>query len=185
MEIKIALTNLGKYNEGELAFKWMNLPYTDEEFQETLEAIGIDGVNYEEYFISDYEAPFHIDEYENLEKLNDMADELENVDFPVRDIGYDVEDVINFANELEMAGIICDSIDYVGDIIEDEHLDDMVYHEVKEYGWRRALYMLNGIECTSGDFYRINGYGNVENIDPDYLDAIMDDLMGEVKAYFA
>src|SRR5699024_5011295 len=153
--------NLGKYNEGELAFKWMNLPYTDEEFQETLEAIGIDGVNYEEYFISDYEAPFHINEYENLEKLNDMADELENVDFPVRDIGYDVEDVINFANELGMAGIICDYNKYVGDIIEYEHLYDMVYHEVKEYGWRRALDILNGIECTSGDFYRINGYDNV------------------------
>src|SRR5699024_11657814 len=116
--------NLGKYNEGELWFKWNKLPYKKEEFQETLEAIGIDGVNYEEYFISDYEAPFHIDEYENLEKLNDMADELENVDFPVRDIGYDVKDVINFANELEMAVIISDSMDYVGDIIEDEHLDD-------------------------------------------------------------
>src|SRR5699024_3116995 len=110
---------------------------------------------------------------------------LENVDFPVRGIGYDVEDVINFANELEMEGIICDSIDYVGDIVEDEHLDDMVYHEVKEYGWQRALYMLNGIECTSADFYHINVYGNVENIDPDYLDDIMGDLMGEVKAYFA
>src|SRR5699024_5960300 len=78
--IRIALTNLGKYNEGELTYKWVELPYTDEEFQETLEAIGIDGENYEEYFISDYEAPFHIDEYENLEKLNDKAMEYDVLD---------------------------------------------------------------------------------------------------------
>src|SRR5699024_1531006 len=140
---KVALTNLGKYNEGELAFKWMNLPYTDEEFQETLEAIGIDGENYEEYFISDYEAPFHIGEYENLEKLNDIADELENVDFPVRGIGYDVKDVINFANELEMEEIIRDSIEKVGVLVEVDHLNDMVNHEVKEYGWGRQVYRLN------------------------------------------
>ena len=183
--IRIALTNLGKYNEGELTYKWVELPYTDEELTKALEAIGIDGENYEEYFISDYEAPFHIDEYENLTKLNDIADELEKVDFPVRDIWYDVEDVINIANKLETGGILSDAWEYIGDIIDDEQLDELVAHEAQNNGWQRVKFFIGGIERINEDFYHINGYGNVENIDPEYLDAIMDDLMGEVKAYFA
>ena len=78
--IRIALTNLGKYNEGELTYKWVELPYTDEELTEALEAIGIDGEEYEEYFITDYEAPFNIGEYENLEELNDKAMEYDVLD---------------------------------------------------------------------------------------------------------
>lgn len=180
--IRIALTNLGKYNEGELAFKWMDLPYTDEEFQETLEAIGIDGEEYEEYFISDYEAPFHIGEYESITKLNELAEELEGFDIPV---GYDEEIVVNFAHELENVGIIDDAMEYVGDIIDDEQLDELVAYEAQNNGWQRVKFFIGGIERINEDFYRINGYGNAENIDPEYLDAIMDDLMGEVKAYFA
>ena len=29
--LRVALTNLGKYNEGELIFKWLDLPATEEE----------------------------------------------------------------------------------------------------------------------------------------------------------
>ena len=74
--IKIALTNLRKYNEGELVFEWVNLPCED--FTEVLKRIG----NPEEYFISDYECEIpHIEihEYENLEELNEIAEELEGL----------------------------------------------------------------------------------------------------------
>ena len=47
--IKIALTNLEYYNEGELLFEWVDLPCDD--FTDAFKAIG----NPEEYFISDYE----------------------------------------------------------------------------------------------------------------------------------
>ena len=52
---KIYLTNLGKYNEGELVGKWIDLPISEEELEATLEEIGIDGEKYEETFITDYE----------------------------------------------------------------------------------------------------------------------------------
>lgn len=74
--IKIALTNLRRYNEGDLIFKWVTLPCED--FEEVFNVIGHD-----EYFISDYECEeFHIEihEYENLERLNELAEELECLD---------------------------------------------------------------------------------------------------------
>lgn len=79
--IKIALTNLGKYNEGDLVFKWIDLPASEEEIEEVKEAIGIND-QYEEWFISDYETDIEgltIDEYENLERLNELAERLDDL----------------------------------------------------------------------------------------------------------
>lgn len=76
--IRIYVTNLGKYNEGELVGKWLELPASDEEIEEVLEEIGIDE-NYEEYFISDYEAPFKIGEYDDLDEINDKVKQYESL----------------------------------------------------------------------------------------------------------
>ena len=57
--MNIYLTNLGKYNEGELVGEWVQLPISDEELQEVFKRIGIDGKEYEEYFIADYECDFY------------------------------------------------------------------------------------------------------------------------------
>lgn len=79
MEIRIFLTNLGKYNEGELVGNWFTLPI---DLDEALKEIGIgeenaDGSVYEEFFITDYEAPFKIGEYDDIEHLNSIAEELD------------------------------------------------------------------------------------------------------------
>lgn len=75
--MKIYLTNLGKYNEGELIGEWLELPATKEEIQKTLKNIGI-GKEYEEYFITDYEETNGIElgEYENIYELNEKAETL-------------------------------------------------------------------------------------------------------------
>ena len=78
--VRIALTNLGKYNEGILVYGWLELPFTDEEMDQVLEAIGIDDQVYEEYFISDYDTDIlglKIDEYTNLYRLNDLIVEYD------------------------------------------------------------------------------------------------------------
>ena len=72
--MKIYLTNLGKYNEGQLVGEWVELPVSQEELKEVFERIGIDGKEYEEYFITDYECDFYqIGEYENLDTLNEIG----------------------------------------------------------------------------------------------------------------
>ena len=68
--LKIYLTNLGKYNEGEMVGEWVTLPVND--FKPILNKIGINE-QYEEWFITDYEAPFSIGEYDNIEELNNIA----------------------------------------------------------------------------------------------------------------
>lgn len=82
MELKAFVTNLGKYNEGELVGEWVEFPISDDEIEEILERIGIDGEEYEEYFITDYEADFDaadiLGEYVTLETLNEIAEALEN-----------------------------------------------------------------------------------------------------------
>lgn len=50
------VTNLGKYTEGELVGKWLDFPTTQTKINTVLKEIGIDGIRYEEIFITDYEA---------------------------------------------------------------------------------------------------------------------------------
>lgn len=69
----IYLTNLGKYNEGALVGQWLNVPCTNEEFKQALLNIGVDSVEHEEYFITDYEYLKGISEYSNIEEVNEIA----------------------------------------------------------------------------------------------------------------
>lgn len=70
--IRIALTNLKKYNEGELIFEWVDLPCDDSE--EVFDRIG-----HNEYFISDWECDLNgvkIREYDNIHELNELTQQL-------------------------------------------------------------------------------------------------------------
>ena len=64
------ITNLGKYNEGALVGEYLKFPTTAEEVQALLKRIGIDGVRYEEIFITDYDGDMpglyaHFGEYKD------------------------------------------------------------------------------------------------------------------------
>ena len=84
------ITNLGKYNEGELVGEWVKFPTTAEEMKEVFKRIGIGqkddfGQPYEEWFITDYDC--YVDglydklgEYENLDELNYLASKLDEMD---------------------------------------------------------------------------------------------------------
>lgn len=80
--LKLYIANLGKYNEGELVGKWVNLPC--EELGQVLEEIEvIEGTAYEEYAIHDYESDIdglEVGEYESIWELNDLAEQLESLD---------------------------------------------------------------------------------------------------------
>lgn len=64
------ITNLGKYNEGELVGETLKFPTTTEEVQALLKRIGVDGVRYEEFFITSFDGDVlglydYLTEYEN------------------------------------------------------------------------------------------------------------------------
>ena len=111
--ISIYITNLGKYNEGYLMGEWVKLPVPADKLDEVLARIGIDG-EYEEYFITDYEASFanlNLSEYTSIEALNSFAERLDEME------SWEVE---KLAAVLEYETV--SSITEIMDIID--HLDD-------------------------------------------------------------
>lgn len=82
--IEAYVTNLGKYNEGELVGEWVKFPVSKEEMSAVLDRIGI-GSEYEEIFITDYDTSLYgvssqLGEYENLDKLNYLAGVIAELD---------------------------------------------------------------------------------------------------------
>ena len=84
MKLEAYITNLGKYNEGELIGKWITFPIDEEEREAVLEEIGIseepneEGLIYEEYFFTDYENNiFGCGEYESIEHCSTVEEALE------------------------------------------------------------------------------------------------------------
>ena len=79
------ITNLGKYNEGELVGETLKFPTTTEEVQGLLKRIGVDGIRYEEFFITSFDCDVlglydYLSEYENLDELNHLACLLSELD---------------------------------------------------------------------------------------------------------
>ena len=115
------ITNLGKYNEGELVGEWVKFPTTSEELQKVFERIGIGskdefGNPYEEWFISDYDCYVSglydkLGEYESLDELNYLASKLQELDnheyehfqaaMQISDYTGNVKDVINLIDNLD------------------------------------------------------------------------------------
>lgn len=76
--LKIFISNLRKYNEGQIIGKWVSLPCED--IKEVLEKIS--NSDNDELFISDYETDISglkVSEYDNILELNTIAEEIEEM----------------------------------------------------------------------------------------------------------
>lgn len=182
MEINVALTNLGKYNEGELVYEWLTLPAEKDDLVQAMLDIGIDNAEYEEFFISDYEAPFRIGEYDNLDELNEMAEVIDVIpevkeNFYGVDL-YDVERVIGLASELEAAGALRDGTEIVGDIVDGDELDEMARQQLEDGGWERVAIFLGNASMTN-EYHYIDGYGNIDRLTNDILETKVKEMLEE------
>ena len=132
------VTNLGKYNEGQLVGAPLKFPTTTEAVQDLLKRIGIDGVRYEEIFITEFESDVlglydHLGEYENIDELNHLAcvlSELSQDELAVFEAVMDsgeytgsVKDLINLAQNL-------DNYDFNPDIDSEEALGRLYIQEL-------------------------------------------------------
>ena len=126
------ITNLGKYNEGELVGEWVKFPTTAEELKEVFKRIGIGqkddfGQPYEEWFITDYDC--YVDglysklgEYENLDELNYLASKLDEMDqsdyakfqaaMEIGDYTSSLQEIINLTENLDCYEVYPDIHDY-------------------------------------------------------------------------
>lgn len=88
MAIQGFITNLGKYNEGELVGEWITFPISDEDLAAVLKRIGIGstddfGAPYEEVFFTDWELPEGMSwqvfgEYPDIQEVNEVAEAIQN-----------------------------------------------------------------------------------------------------------
>ena len=172
------ITNLGKYNEGELVGETLEFPTSPQEVQALLKHIGVDGIRYEEFFITSFDGDVlglydYLGEYENLDELNHLAcllseldqGELEKFEAVLHTGAHtsSVADIINLTQNL-------DCFEFYPDIENEEELgrywaeDLPIPEELKDYfdyeAYGRDISINEGghmapggyVVQTSGDF---------------------------------
>lgn len=137
--ISAFITNAGKYAEGELIGQWVDFPTEKKVVQRTLKEIGVDGVNYEEYFMSDYNTEVeelidYLPEYCDIDELNYLAAEIGNLgNYELEiyeaalELGYNlqsVKDLINLTDNTDCYG-------YLKNVTDD---NDLGYYWIEESG---------------------------------------------------
>ena len=145
------ITNLGKYNEGELVGEWVKFPTTAEEMKKVFDRIGIGqkddfGNPYEEWFITDYDC--YVDglydklgEYESLDELNYLASKLDEMSqgeyeqfqaaMEVGDHSGSVQEIINLTENLDCYDVYPDIHDY--DDLGRYYIDELDAMQVPEH----------------------------------------------------
>ena len=145
------ITNLGKYNEGELVGEWVKFPTTAEELKEVFKRIGIGqkddfGQPYEEWFITDYDC--YVDglysklgEYESLDELNYLAsklDEMSESEYAQFQAGMEMGDhcgslqeIINLTENLDCYEVYPDIHDY--DDLGRYYIEELDVMQVSEH----------------------------------------------------
>lgn len=152
--INIFLTNLGKYNESYLVGEWVKLPVPADKLDEVLERIGING-DYEEYFITDYEASFanlNLSEYTSIEALNGFAARLEELD------RWD-EEKLAAVLEYESVSSITDIMDIIDHLDEFDILADVEDDEGLGQYYAEELCTLNAVPEHLRSYFDYEAYG--------------------------
>ncbi len=115
MSIKVFITDLAAYNEGNLVGKWVELPKDEDELEEIIREILNEGhcgevlCYHEEFFITDYEAPFKVGGYEDVYRLNEWAERLENCKEEDEDV---IRAIFDYAGSVEEGFTILEDGDY-------------------------------------------------------------------------
>jgi len=142
--MKVYITDLEAYNEGHLVGAWITLPMDTNELAEAIEDVLYRGRNackhenhHEEFFITDWECDFmNIDEYDGIDRLNDMAEVVSYYDendflklkFLVQE-GYKVETIILDEN---IKSFDVDIYDYSSDTSFTDVYELLAYDMVEE-----------------------------------------------------
>lgn len=163
---RIFLTNLGKYNEGELVGKWIDLPVYDD-FADAFRSIEINE-QYEEWFITDYESDLCISvgEYDNIYELNEMAEELDCLGSYDKEIidallsyGYDFEEALSCKDNVIVYWNCSDMTDVAEEYCEQYGILDMIpeglqmYFDYEKYG--RDMNCYGTFIHHNGNYYEV------------------------------
>ena len=193
------ITNLGKYNEGELVGEWVKFPTSAEEIWAVFDRIGIGqkddfGYTYEEWFITDYDC--YVDglydklgEYENLDYLAAKLDDMTRGEYEQFQAAIEMgnhcgslHEIIDLTKNLDCYDVCPDIHDY--DDLDRYYIEELDAMQVPEYlrnyidykSYGRDVAIDENGEFTSFGYVRDTGDsfvevydGNRENIPEEYL----------------
>lgn len=148
VKFRIALTNLGKYNEGDLVIEWLDLPFDDYELEDAKDAIGI-GMRYEEWFVSDYESNIDVGISEGVD---------------IHQLNEDIKLLIDRNTDAKAIRAISDGFYHdfneVINIVESERFYTVEAKNYTDLGYY-LLTELDGIELPNNvaDYFDFNEYG--------------------------
>ena len=163
--LNIFITNLGKYNEGELVGEWVSLPATADELEAVYKRIGINE-EYDEMFITDYEKDIEgleVGEYSNISYLNELAEKLEDVSEEEKKAiqamlldGWEFEDALEKATDgdFNIYYNCNDMTDVAHQVVEERGYLNQIPEELRYYFDYEAYGRDLDIE---GKFYYIDG----------------------------
>ena len=135
------ITNLGKYNEGELIGKWIDFPISEEELKEVLEEIGINE-EYEEYFFTDFEDNiFSFGEYSSISEINEVTERYEelcryndeDVIYALADNYSSIDEVENSLNNMRVYYNVDDMEDVAKQYVEDTCMLENIPSNIAKY----------------------------------------------------
>ena len=185
------ITNLGKYNEGELVGEWVKFPTTAEELKKVFDRIGIGqkddfGQPYEEWFITDYDCYVgalydKLGEYENLDELNYLASKLEEMGqgeyaqfqaaMEVGDHSGSLQEIINLTDNLDCYDLYPSIQDY--DDLGRYYIEELDAMQVPEHLRNYIDYEAYGRDVAmdeSGDFTDLGYVRDTGNSFHEYYD---------------
>ena len=175
------ITNLGKYNEGELVGEWVRFPTTAEEMKKVFDRIGIGqkddfGNPYEEWFITDYDC--YVDslydklgEYESLDELNYLASKLDEMSqseyeqfqaaMEVGDHSGSVQEIINLTENLDCYDVYPDIHDH--DDLGRYYVEELDAMQVPEHLKNYIDYEAYGRDIALDESGQFTEYGYVRD----------------------
>ena len=154
--IAIYITDLSAYNEGNLIGKWVQLPINKKQLSQLICEVLSEGeivsesYGHEEVFISDYEAPISIAEYDDIYRLNELARAMEE---------YDEDDL------LKLKFLISEGYDERAVI--GKGLDS---YDVVIYDYRDDNSFTDTFELLAQDFVEEGLFGEVPEVLESYID---------------
>ena len=170
------LSNLGKYTEGRPMGEWVSFPTTAEHLKEVFDRIGIDGKNYGELHITEYQSSIpglagKLTELESLDELNYLGELLKMQFDDDREkfaaaVAYgdhtrDLQDLINLAQNLDCYWLypsVKTEEDYGHYLIEE--LDEL---ELPEEAKNYFMYEEYGRDAAINDGGRFTEQGYIYN----------------------
>lgn len=175
-EMKIYVADLKAYNNGELKGDWFDLPADMDEIRETLfEKVdpNVDLKPIQHYAIHDYELPFEIEQYDNINVLNEMAEIIQNTNGYENIVSdsYNVSDAIEFARELGYAD------GFLDDFVSEDQMQESIREMIEAGEFQNVKASLAGIKDNSFDdnyFYQ-DDYDNFHSVTDEDLEALLGD----------